>query len=183
MNITLQVYWYIAIGASVFFIIQTIATFVGGSGADADVDTVIDTSVGHGDFPFHFFSLRNLVSFLLGFGWTGVSLHKSIQTPWLLLLAAILVGLLFVGMFFFIIRTLLKLSENNAFKIEDTLGKTGDVYMQIPPSKSGKGKVFISVNGSTHELSAITDDPELLKAGSLVKVIKVDDKTLTVTSV
>jgi len=181
MNITLQVYWYIAIGASVFFIIQTIATFIGGSGSDTDMD--IDTEVGHGDFPFHFFSLRNLVSFLLGFGWTGVSLYKAIPSQWLLLLAAILVGLFFIAIFFFIIRTLLKLSEDNSFQMEHTINKTGDVYLQVPANKTGKGKVFVSVRGSTHELSAITEDPEPLKVGSMVKVLNVENKTLIVTAV
>ena len=149
MDITLQVYWYIAIGASVFFILQTIVTFIGGGG-DVDVDVNVDTDAGHIDSPFHFFSLRNLVSFLLGFGWTGVSLYRSIGSQWVLLCVAILVGLLFIAMFFFIIKTLLKLSEDNSFKMEGTVGKTGDVYIRIPPNKSGKGKVFISVKGSTH---------------------------------
>jgi len=179
MDVTLQVYWYIAIGASVFFILQTIVTFVGGGG---DVDVDVDTDAGQVDSPFHFFSLRNLVSFLLGFGWTGVSLYRSIGSQWVLLVIAILVGLLFIAMFFFIIKTLLKLSEDNSFKIKDTLGKTGDVYVQIPPKKSGKGKVFVSVRGSTHELSAITEDDELLKVGSLIKVVKVEEKTLIVTA-
>jgi len=184
MDITQQVYWYIAIGASVFFILQTIVTFVGGGGGDidVDVDVDVDTDAGHADSPFHFFSLRNLVSFLLGFGWTGVSLYNTITIQWLLLVIAIIVGLLFVAMFFFIIKTLLKLSEDNTFKMEDTVGKTGDVYIQIPPNQSGRGKVFVSVNGSTHELSAITEDGELLKVGTLVKVLKIEDKTLIVTA-
>ena len=152
MDATQQIYWYIAIGASVFFIIQTIVTFIG-SGGDTDVHA--DTDVGS---PFHFFSLRNLISFLLGFGWTGVALFNSIESQWGLLSVAVLVGLLFVAIFFFIIKTLLKLSEDNSFRIEDTLDKTGDVYMQIPANKIGKGKILISVKGSTHELSAITED-------------------------
>ena len=180
MDIALQVYWYIAIGASVFFILQTIVTFVGGGGGDMDID--VDTDAGHTDSPFHFFSLRNLVSFLLGFGWTGVSLYRSIGSQWVLLFVSILVGMLFIAMFFFIIKTLLKLSEDNTFKIEDTLGKTGDVYIQIPAGRSGKGKILISVKGSTHELSAITEDNELLKVGIIVKVVKVEDKTLLVTA-
>ena len=180
MDITLQVYWYIAIGASVFFILQTIVTFIGGGGGDVDID--VDADVDDAGSPFHFFSLRNLVSFLLGFGWTGVSLYKSIGSQWVLLVIAILVGLLFIAIFFFVIRTLLKLSENNSFKMEDTLGKTGDVYIQIPANKSGKGKVFVSVRGSTHELSAITEDEELLKVGTLVRIVKVEDKTLIVTA-
>ena len=184
MDISIQVYWYIAIGASVFFILQTIMTFVGGIGGDTDIDTDMDTDdgSGHGDLPFHFFTLRNLISFLLGFGWTGVSLYKSIGSQWVLLLISVLVGLLFIAIFFIIIKMLLKLSENNTFKMEDTIGKTGDVYIQIPAAKSGMGKVFISVKGSTHELSAMTEDAEPLKVGSLVKVVKVESKTLLVTA-
>jgi len=179
MDATLQVYWYIAIGAGLFFILQTIMTFVG-SGADTDIET--DTTADDIGTPFQLFSLRNLVSFLLGFGWTGVALYNSIGSKWVLLIISILVGLSFVAVFFFVIRTLLKLSEDNSFKIEDTLGKTGDVYTQIPANKSGKGKILISVKGSTHELYATTEDSELIKVGTIVKVIKVEDKILTVTT-
>ena len=181
MDTTTQIYWYIAIGSSLFFIIQTIMTFVGAS-ADVDIDTDVDAHDGGFDSPFQLFSLRNLINFLLGFGWAGVALHDSIVNRWLLLVIAILVGLSFIAMFFFIVRTLLKLSEDNSFKFDDTLGKTGDVYTPIPAGKSGKGKVLISVKGSTHELSAITEDDEPIKVGSLVKVIKTEDKVLTVTA-
>ena len=177
MDIASRVYWYIAIGASLFFVIQTILTFIG-SASDMDVH---DGSDGF-DSISQLFSLRNLVSFLLGFGWTGVALYNSIESQWLLLFIAVLVGLLFVAIFFFVIKTLLKLSEDNSFRIEDTLDKTGDVYMQIPANKSGKGKILISVKGSTHELSAITEDSEPIKVGKFVKVVKVENKILTVTA-
>ena len=178
MDTAQQIYWYIAIGASIFFIIQTIMTIVGGG----DTDVHVDTSTDGLDTPFHFFSMRNLVSFLLGFGWTGVSLYGSIENQWVLLFIAVLVGLLFVAIFFFIIKTLLKLSEDNSFRIEDTLDKTGDVYTQIPANKTGRGKILISIKGSTHELPAITEDDEPIKVGAFVKVVKVEDKILIVTT-
>ena len=78
-------------------------------------------------------------------------------------------------------RALLKLSEDNSFKIEDTIGKTADVYLSIPAAKTGKGKVFISVKGSTHELSAITNSVDEIKNGSLVKVVGIEGDILIVT--
>ena len=177
MDITWQIYWYIAIGSSLFFVIQTVMTFIGGA-SDMDVH---DGGDGF-DSISQLFSLRNLISFLLGFGWTGVALYNSIGSRWLLLLVAVLVGLLFIAIFFFVIKMLLKLSEDNSFRIEETLGKTGDVYMKIPANKAGKGKILISVKGSTHELSAITEDSEPIKVGKFVKVVKVEDKILTVTA-
>jgi len=109
-------------------------------------------------------------------------LYGSIENQWVLLFIAVLVGLLFVAIFFFIIKTLLKLSEDNSFRIEDTLDKTGDVYTQIPANKTGRGKILISIKGSTHELPAITEDDEPIKVGAFVKVVKVEDKILIVTT-
>lgn len=180
MDGTQQFYWYIAIGASVIFIIQTIMTFVGAD-ADTGVDADFDGNLDGGDSPFQLFSLRNLINFLLGFGWAGVSLYNVIENNILLAIVAFLVGVLFIAFFFFIMRALLKLSEDNSFKIEDTIGKTADVYLSIPAAKTGKGKVFISVKGSTHELSAITNSVDEIKNGSLVKVVGIEGDILIVT--
>lgn len=180
MDGTQQFYWYIAIGASVIFIIQTIMTFVGAD-ADTGVDADFDGNLDGGDSPFQLFSLRNLINFLLGFGWAGVSLYTAIESNVLLAIVAFLVGVLFIAFFFFIMRALLKLSEDNSFKIEDTIGKTADVYLSIPAAKTGKGKVFISVKGSTHELSAITNSVDEIKNGSLVKVVGIEGDILVVT--
>lgn len=180
MDGTQQFYWYIAIGASVIFIIQTIMTFVGAD-ADTGVDADFDGNLDGGDSPFQLFSLRNLINFLLGFGWAGVSLYNVIENNILLAIVAFLVGVLFIAFFFFIMRALLKLSEDNSFKIEDTIGKTADVYLSIPAAKTGKGKVFISVRGSTHELSAITNSVDEIKNGSLVKVVGIEGDILIVT--
>lgn len=180
MDGTQQFYWYIAIGASVIFIIQTIMTFVGAD-ADTGVDADFDGNLDGGESPFQLFSLRNLINFLLGFGWAGVSLYNVIENNILLAIVAFLVGALFIAFFFFIMRALLKLSEDNSFKIEDTIGKTADVYLSIPAAKTGKGKVFISVRGSTHELSAITNSVDEIKNGSLVKVVGIEGDILIVT--
>jgi len=179
MDFNQQFYWYVAIGASVIFIIQTIMTFVGAD-SDTGIDADFDGNLDGGGAPFQLFSLRNLVNFLLGFGWAGVSLYNTIGNKVILGIVAVAVGLLFIAMFFVVMRALLKLSEDNTFKLEDAIGKTGDVYMTIPAGKSGKGKVFISVKGSTHELSAITSGKEEIQRGTLVKVTGLEGNLLVV---
>jgi hypothetical protein len=125
-------------------------TFLGLSdGEDMDSDT------GDVELPFEIFTLRNLINFLLGFSWTGISFN-SIENKTVLIIISVIVGLLFVAIFFFLIKQILKLSENNSFKIESTLHKTAQVYLTIPEAKSGKGKVLISINGAIHELDAMT---------------------------
>jgi len=175
-----QFYWYIAIGASVIFIIQTIMTFIGAD-ADTGVDADFEGDLDGGDSPFQLFSLRNLINFLLGFGWTGASLYGVIENNTILGIVAGLIGVLFIAIFFFLMKLLMRLAEDNSFKIEDTIGKTGDVYMNIPAAKSGKGKVFISIKGSTHELSAITTSNDDIKSGSLIKVLSIEGDILVVT--
>lgn len=175
----LKAFWYIALPVSIFFLLQTIMTFIGLSGTSADV--AIDTDGGDsGDLPFDLFTLRNLVNFLLGFSWTGISLYNKFENKAVLIAIAIVIGITFVGLFFVLIKQILKLSEDNSFKIEETLHKTADVYLTIPESKSGKGKIQISVKGSVHELDAMTQQLEKIPSGSVVKVIAVDSGVLIV---
>lgn len=85
-----------------------------------------------------------------------------------------------MGVFFFLIKQILKLSEDNSFKIENTINKTAEVYLTIPEAKSRKGKIQISVNGSFHELDAITNSSEKLTSGSAVKVVAVEHNLVIV---
>jgi hypothetical protein len=173
----LQVFWFIAIPASIIFIIQTVMTFMGTDATDGlDADFNGDM---HSDGPLQIFSLRNLINFLLGFSWAGIAFYRTIESQGLLITVALLVGLAFFFIFFFIIKQLQKLAEDNSFKIAETLNKTAEVYLTIPANKSGKGKVLISVGGSTHELDAMTEKEEI-KSGNLVKILRVDSEILIV---
>lgn len=172
----LKAFWYIALPVSVFFLLQTIATFVGLSGAESDVDG----DAMDGDMPFEVFTLRNLINFLLGFGWTGVSFYEIIENKIVLVGLAVLVGVLFVGVFFVLIKQIMKLSEDNTFKVENTINQIAEVYLTIPERKTGKGKIHLSVKGTFHELDAITNSSEKLLSGTAVKVVAVENHLLLV---
>ena len=172
----LKAFWYIALPVSLFFGLQTIMTFLGLS----DGETDIDSDTGDVELPFEIFTLRNLINFLLGFSWTGISFYNSVENKTILIIVSVLVGLLFVAIFFFLIKQILKLSENNSFKIENTLHKTAQVYLTIPEAKSGKGKVLISVNGAIHELDAMTLSTEKIPSNTTVKVVAVESNLLIV---
>jgi hypothetical protein len=168
----LRVLWYVAIPTSVIFLIQTIMTFIGADGADG-IDADFDGDLDHGDSHFQVFSLRNLINFLLGFSWTGISFYNRIPHT-LLIVVSLAVGCLFIYMFFVIIRELQKLAEDNSFTFEETLGKSADVYLTIPALKSGKGKIIISVRGSVHELDAMTNNADKIPTGAVVKVVRIE---------
>lgn len=146
-------------------------TFMGtdaGDGVEADFDSDLDGA----EAPFQLYSLRNLINFLLGFSWSGISFYDQIASSALLIAISAAVGVLFVVLFFLIIRQMLKLSEDNSFRMEECIGKTAEVYSRIPGTKSGKGKVTLSVRGSTRELDAVTLGEEI-SSGTMVKVVEV----------
>ena len=172
-----QSFWYLAFFASLIFIFQTIMTFLG-TDASADLDADFDGDFHHVDAPFEWFTFRNLINFLLGFGWTGVAFFGEMN-DYLLVALATLVGLIFVAIFFIIIKQFLKLQEDNTFQMEKTIGKTAEVYLKIPAHKSGTGKIQVSINGSFHELNAVTEGEEIL-SGESVKIINTENKILVV---
>lgn len=167
----LRIFWFVAIPTSLIFVIQIIMTFIGVDAADG-LEADFDGDIGHVDAPFQLFSLRNLINFLLGFSWTGISFFNTIDNKSLLIGLAVLVGALFVYLFFLIIRQVQKLAENNTFKIDNTLHKTAEVYLTIPERKSGKGKVMVSVKGTFHELDAMTEYDKI-PSHTMVKVVKI----------
>ena len=168
-------FWTIACCASLVFIIQTVMTFVG-LGTDTDVDAgPMDGSVDSMEDGAlsGVFSLRNLVNFLLGYGWAGVLLHDSIEKGWLLQLIAIAVGLVFVLAFVFMFRQVMKLSHDGSFKMQEAVGLKADVYLRIPAARSGRGKVQVSVKGSVHEIDAMTDNETEIATGGQVQIVDV----------
>ncbi len=176
----LKSFWYIAIPTSLIFLIQTIITFSGLDVADG-FDTDFHADAHDGDFQL--FSLRNLINFLLGFSWTGISFYSTIgEHTWFLIILSLVVGVLFVLLFFFVIKQVQKLAEDNSFKITNTLNKTAEVYLTIPENKTGKGKIMISVNGAFHELEAMTEQSKI-PSRTVVKVIKIENNILIVETI
>ena len=178
---TMQFYWTCAIVASAVFLLQALLTLIG---MDSDLDMDVDTDFSTGDTMdlgggLSLFSIRNLVNFFVGFGWAGVCLAGTITSGVLLGIVAVLVGAAFVWLYFIIKKQTKRLESNGAFNINLCVGKVADVYLRIPAEGSGKGKVQISVNGSIHEVDAVTDGPEL-KSGAKVTVLEVIENYLKV---
>jgi len=174
----LKTFWFVALPSSLIFILQTIMTFVGADASDG-IQADFDGDLNGADAPFQLFSLRNLINFLLGFSWTGISFYTSIASKPLLIVLSLVVGILFVALFFFIIKQVQKLQEDNTFNIANTLNKTAEVYLTIPEQKKGKGKIMISINGAFHELEAMTEHDKI-PSGAVVKIVKIENKSILI---
>ncbi|HMT34938.1 MAG: NfeD family protein [Bacteroidetes bacterium] len=174
----LKTFWFVAIPSSLIFIFQTIMTFVGADSYDG-IETDFDGDLGETNAPFQLFSLRNLINFLLGFSWTGISFYTTVSNKPILILISFCVGIIFIFLFFIIIKQVQKLAEDNTFNINNTLNKTAEVYLTIPENKKGKGKIMISVNGSFHELDAMTENNQI-PSGAVVRVVKIENNNIII---
>ena len=171
----LRFFWIVAGVSSLVFVIQMIMVFAGmdaTDGADADLHGGI-----HDESPMQFLSLRNLVNFFLGFGWGGVCFYETFSSHIAVIICASVTGIVFVLLFFLLIKQFLKLNKDNTFNINEIQDKIADVYLVIPAEKTGKGKIQVSVRGAVHEIDAITSG-EKIPTGLKVRVIEVIDNQI-----
>lgn len=176
-----QVYWVCAGIGTLVFAIQMMLTLVGMDSTDVDVDFDGSDTMDLGG-GMSLFTIRNLVCFVMGFGWAGVCFGSSIPNTALLCIVSVLVGVAFVAMFFFIKHQTKKLEHNGAFQIEDSIGRSVDVYLRIPGHREGKGKVQVSLNGSVLEIDAMTDGEAVVSGKKVTVTDVIDSSTLLVKS-
>jgi hypothetical protein len=176
-----QVFWVITIPATVIFLIL-LALTIFGSDADVDVDTDVDGDITDGDsIPFQFLSLKNIVAFFAVFGWSGIGLINAGLASWLVILIAFICGFLMMVLMASLFYFMSKLAESGTLKMKNAVGKLGEVYLMIPASRGGMGKVQLNVQGSLRTLDALTDDLEKIPTSSIIQVVDViDDQILLV---
>ncbi|MGN0233229.1 MAG: hypothetical protein ACI4B5_02265 [Bacteroidaceae bacterium] len=184
-------YWVIAIVMSIVFIIQMVLTFIGIGDTDTDADfgagipDGADIPDGHADTldtggAVQLFTIRNTVNFLLGIGWGGVCFSGVIESPVLLAAVALVCGCALVAAFLVMLRQLLRLESQGSYRIRDAVGLTCAVYIPIPGSRKGTGKVQVSFHGSVQELPAVTDGDALPSGTQVVVTEIIHDSVLLV---
>lgn len=178
----MKVFWICGGVSTLVFIVQFILTFIGVGDTDADFDfggEAGDTMDFGGVMSL--FSVRNIVNFLMGFGWGGVCTGQYTDNKIIIFGCAILIGAIFVAIFFLLVKQLFKLESSGNIDMNDCIGKVCNVYLRIPAAKTGKGKVQMSINGTIIEFDAITEDENIIKTGAQVKVVAlVSDNVLLV---
>jgi len=180
LSVIMKVLWGITLAASLVFVVQTVMTFIGadaggdfdvdaGGGMDVDFDDV-SSAMGTG---MNLLTFRNLVNFLLGFGWTFILLQKNISSTGILLFISVLVGLALVAIVMYMFKWLSSMQQSGTIDVyKAAVGCHGKVYLTIPGGRSGEGKVQITINNSVREYAALTDS-DTLKTGTPIKVLEV----------
>jgi len=178
LSVIMKVLWSITLAASLVFVVQTIMTFIGAAGGDFDVEgggmdiDFDDPSAAMGS-GMNLYTFRNLVNFLLGFGWTFILLQKSISSKGLLILISLLVGLALVAIVMYMFKWLSGMQQSGNIDVyKAAVGCQGTVYLTIPGERSGEGKVQITINNAVREYAALTDS-DTLKTGTPIRVVEV----------
>ncbi|MBT3241794.1 MAG: hypothetical protein HN352_01510 [Bacteroidetes bacterium] len=168
-----QVYWIIAIPFTLVFLVQMVLTFFGGDidhiEAGGDVDMNVEGDAGMG---FQFITLKNLIAFFTIFAWTGIASVEAGFSTALCILISSVSGFLMMIIMASIIYFMGKLADDGTLRLTNAKGKIGSVYLTIPPSRKGFGKVQISVQG-LRTLDAMTDHNEEIKTGAVVEVVDI----------
>ncbi len=180
-----SIYQWMAIVGCTILAIQIVLQLIGLDSeadieVDGDVDIDVDGDLDLGNWFFGFLSLKAMVAFVGIFGLTGLSLMDAHLSAGMRLLYSFLAGCVAVVVVGMMMKMLHSLGESGTVEITNALGRQGSVYLSIPASGSGRGKITIEIQGRTIELAAVTDGDELT-TGRMIQVVEVmGDETVKV---
>ncbi|QDU18664.1 hypothetical protein [Urbifossiella limnaea] len=144
-------------------------------GFGADHDTDHDTGADHdhdGNSFFGMLSVRTAAAALTFFGLGGLTARYYGADE---ALATVVAAAAAVAAFYavaFLVRSLSGLKADGTARIERAVGRTGSVYLRVPGTRSGHGKVQVAVQNRTVEYQAVTAGPDL-PTGAPVRVVAV----------
>jgi len=180
LNLSLKIYWALAIPFTLFFLLQLVLSFMGGDVPDDTPDAEVEADTG---IAFQFFTLKNLVAFFSIFGWTGIACIDSGLSETTALIISLVAGLIMMTVMASIFYFLGKANADGTLKMKNALGGVGEVYLTIKSKRGGIGKVQIKIQGSLRTLDAMTDDDQDIPTGKIITVKQVvNDSILVVTA-
>jgi len=172
-----QVAWAITIPVTLIFALQTILTFAGVGGHHMMTDMHGDFDVSHDHGSFQLFNFRNFINFFLGFGWSIIALEGSISNQFLLITISFIIGILLVAIVMGIFYGMSRMAQSGNMDIHNAVGQIAEVYLSIPPARSGAGKIHVTIQGALRELDAMTAG-ERIATNQWVKVTNILDNQI-----
>ena len=192
-----QVLYCIAIPSTLILIIQTVSMLFGfgdEDGGDADMDELDDLSEpdsegvfgenevselhdGYGLEGLRIFTVRGIVAFFVVFSWTALAMHATNVPLFLSMPISVICGVLIMLALAYLLKLMLKLRNDGNIDNRNAIGTAGKVYLTVPPTRKGQGKVQIMIQGVFVERDAVTDDEEPIPTGSEIIVVGVSGQT------
>ena len=178
-----------AIPMTVVMFLQLILMMLGvGFGSDSDGDADVDTfdvnsettpeeAGSSGDSSImRIFTIRGIVAFFALGGWAGLAaLTAGIPALWAIQIA-LFIGVSAMLLASIAIRLALKMQDSGNIILNNAISQTAEVYIRIPPARTEKGKITMTLQERFVELDAVTDSEVPLMPESIVEVVAVADR-------
>ncbi len=167
-------YFIIACIGTVLLLVQIVMMIIGADGdADLDTDTDGDGALdSHTDTGISLFTMKGLTAFFAIGGWTGVVLLSYGIKAAISVSVSVAAGLVAYVVVWLILRAVLKLQEDGTQDYGTAVGKTATVYVGIPPKRSGRGKITLTLQGRYTEADAVTDEEEKIPVDETVEIVE-----------
>ncbi len=176
LDLIQQIFALIALPSTVLIIIQTVLLLIGiGGESDTDVDVDDVDGIDLPDDGLAIFSVRGILSMLCITGWVAVALLETSLPAGVSIGIAIVCGIATLIGMAYLMRAVNKLQSSGNIDIGNCIGKIAEVYIPIPSSGNGSGKVNLTVQEKFSEFTAITTSGEPLKTGAFVRVVAVSE--------
>ncbi len=181
LDLIQQIFALIALPSTVLIVIQTVLLLIGiGGESDTDVDVDNVDGIDLPDDGLAIFSVRGILSMLCITGWVAVALLETSLPAGVSIGIAIACGIATLIGMAYLMRAVNRLQSSGNIDIGNCIGKIGEVYIPIPSSGNGSGKVNLTVQEKFSEFTAITTSGEPLKTGAFVRVVAVSESGVLV---
>ena len=124
-------------------------------------------SVADADSGTPIFSIKNMISFVIGFSATMAFYFDNPSAH----LYAGLVGATFMLLNFALLKAMTSLNEDGTANKEVAIGSFAEVTIKIPKANTGAGKISLVLASSFREVEAESADTEIISKGSKVKIV------------
>lgn len=189
-----QIFYCIAVPSTLVLVIQTVLMFLGfddGPDGELDFDSP-DTDLFDGvfgeneitDLPdvsgmesLHIFTFRGIVAFLVVFGWVGIVMQSANVKLFITIPVATVCATVMMVAVAYLFKAIMRLKSNGAADNRNAVGAAGKVYLTIPPSRTGEGKVNVMLQGVYVERNAVTDETESIPTGAEIIVLGTSGQT------
>lgn len=133
-------------------------------------DAEVSGRSGAAAFGLRLLSLRSIVAFVAIGGWVGYTLCYALSWQYALIIA-IVCGLCASCLVTWAMLAFEKMQDSGNLNPANAIGTIGTVYLTVPPSRGGKGKVNILIQERYAEYEAMTDSHDPIPTAAEIKVI------------
>ena len=130
-------------------------------------------SVSEGLGSLRLFTLRGILAFLAVWGWAVLAITRA-GRPWLMgVLLGLVLGAAAMVLIALTMQLILRLQADGTVSLNNAVGSGGEVYLSVPPLRSGEGKVNVVIQDTMTECAAVTDEEAPIPTGTSITVVGV----------